>query len=171
MYFRLFIFFMAFSLFIAEVLSIHSSLWTIIQGIPDLVEKRYEESKTEDCLHCGINEPRKSNPDCKDCDVCDGLCGEPCYSGSYLEFLMLLEEENEIESMHEDPAANTAEMEQQIEYIENLFEKGQIFKQEIIEIEKSSPYLEDYDFEFLLLDARDYCYMIENLERQIEFII
>lgn len=73
----------------------------------------------EDCL---INDPRKSNHDCRDCDVCDGHCGKPCYSGSYLEFLMLLVEENEIESMHEDPAALAAEMEQQEEYYDKCIE-------------------------------------------------
>jgi hypothetical protein len=71
----------------------------------------------------------------------------------------------------EDPATLVAEKEEQIEIIENLFAIRQTFKQEIIEIEKSLPFLEDYNFELLQLDARDYCYMIENIERQLEFIL
>ena len=35
------------------------------------VEKQYEESKNEHCQICGINDPRKSNPNCKDCGTID----------------------------------------------------------------------------------------------------
>ena len=76
------------------------------------VENQYEESKNEDCQHCGIKDPRQSNRNCKGCGRIHPDTGKWYWYGS--DCYMFDEPD--------DPATLAAEIEEQVDYIDGLLE-------------------------------------------------